>query len=194
MKISPPGSEPQISPALADRLARLAQPPLLTALAALLAVFYLVLFPAMLAASPALQQNGLLDTRLHYSPAEVYQILEAYGPAGRAQYVLTTAMLDFTFPVVYALLLALLTAPRLVNAFPGTPRLHWLALLPFAALLFDWLENGCVLALLLSYPQRLDGLAAAAGTFTLFKWISFMLAVLIAAGSLLVARLRRQAQ
>lgn len=184
----------QVPTTLPARLARFAQMPSLISLAALLALFYLALFPGMIAASPPLQQTGMLDTRLSYSPAEVYQALEAYGPAGRAQYARTTALLDFIFPVVYTLLLVLLAARGLVRAFPGAPRIGWLALLPFAALLFDWLENGCVLALLLSYPQRLDGLAAAAGTFTLFKWISFMLAVLIAAGSLLAARLRRQAQ
>lgn len=164
---------------------------MLIALTAMLVLFYLALFPGMIAASPALQQTSMLDTRLSYSPAKAYQALEAYGPAGRAQYVRTTALLDFLFPVVYGLLLSLLAARGLACAFPGAPRVGWLALLPFAALLFDWLENGCILALLLSYPRQLDGLAGAAGAFTLLKWISFALAVLIAAGSLLAARLRR---
>lgn len=173
------------------RLARHARLPVLIVLTALVVLFYLALFPGMIAASPALQQTGMLDTRLSYSPAEAYQALEAYGPTGRAQYVRTTALLDFVFPVIYGLLLGLLAARGLARAFPGKPRMGWLALLPLAALLFDWLENGSVLALLLTYPQRLDGLAAAAGVFTLLKWITFVLSVLIAAGSLLAARLRR---
>lgn len=180
-----------MSTSLSGRLARLARPPLLIALAALLALFYLALFPGMIAASPALQQTGMLDTRLSYTAAQAYQALEDYGPAGRAQYVRTTALLDFAFPVVYALLLGLVTARGLWRALPGTHRIHWLALLPFAALLFDWLENGGILALLLSYPQRLEGLAALAGGFTLLKWISFALSALIAAASLIAARLRR---
>jgi len=184
--IQPPTSLP-------GRLNRLARPAVLAALAALVALFYLALFPGMIAASPALQQTGMLDTRLSYSPAAAYQALEVYGPAGRAQYARTTTLLDFIFPVVYTLLLSLLAARGLARAFPSAPRMGWLALQPLAALLFDWLENGCVLALLLSYPRQLDGLAAAAGVFTLLKWISFTLAVLITAGSLLAARLRRQA-
>lgn len=178
-------------PSLPGRLASLARPPLLITLASLLALFYLVLFPGMIAASPALQQTGLLDMRISYTPAHAYQALEAYGPAGRAQYVRTTALLDFAFPVVYALLLGLVTARGLARAFPGTQRIHWLVLLPCAALIFDWLENGSILALLFSYPQQLKGLAAAAGGFTLLKWISFALSVLIAAGSLLAARPHR---
>jgi len=110
-------------PSLPGRLASLARPPLLITLASLLALFYLVLFPGMIAASPALQQTGLLDTRISYTPAHAYQALEAYGPAGRAQYVRTTALLDFAFPVVYALLLGLVTARGLARAFPGTQRI-----------------------------------------------------------------------
>lgn len=168
---------------LPHRLANRTTLPVLFLLAGGVLLFYLVLFPGMTANPPALRQTGLLDTRLSYTPQQAYQALEAYGPEGRAQYARTTLLLDFLFPVIYALLLSLLATRGLLRAFPGAPRLHRLALLPFAVLLCDWLENGCILALLWTFPQRLLGLATAAGTFTLLKWIGLALAVLIAGGS-----------
>ncbi len=174
-----------------QRLARRATLPILLVLAVLAALFYFVFFPALLARQPTLQQTGALDAHLSYTPQQAYQALEAYGPSGRAQYSRAILLLDIIFPVIYTLLLSLLIARGLVHAFPASPRIQLLALLPFAAVLFDWLENASILVLLASFPRRLDGLAAAAGVFTSLKWIILALSVLLAAGSLIAARLRK---
>lgn len=176
---------------LPHRLARHATLPTLLLLAVLAGLLYFIFFPALLSNPPTLQQTGALDAHLSYTPQQAYQALEAYEPAGRMQYARTILLLDIVFPVVYALLLSLLAARGLVHAFPASPRIQSLALLPFAAMLCDWLENGCILVLLARFPQRLDGLAAAAGGFTLLKWIVLGLSVLLAAGGLIAARLRK---
>ena len=180
-----------MSGSLPHRLARQATLPFLLLLAVLAGLLYFVFFPALLANPATLQQTGALDARLSYTSQQAYQALEAYGPAGRAQYARTILLLDIVFPVIYALLLGLLAARGLVRAFPTSPRIQILALLPFAAMLFDWLENASILTLLARFPQRLDGLAAAAGGFTSLKWLVLALAVLLAAGSLIAARLRK---
>jgi len=179
-----PGSLPQ-------RLARRATLPILLVLAVLAALFYFVFFPTLLGSPLIFHQSSPLDTRLSYTPQQAYQALEAYGPAGRAQYARTILLLDIVFPVVYALLLSLLIARGLVHAFPASARIQSLALLPFAAMFFDWLENASILALLANFPRRLDGLAAAAGIFTSLKWLILALASLLAAGSLIAVRLRK---
>lgn len=83
--------------------------------------------------------------------SEVRKILGEFQEGGHLQAYLNQARgVDLIFPIFYSLLGAMaiyLAAPNLAAS------LRWLILLPFAAALFDWLENLCVISLIGRYRK-----------------------------------------
>jgi hypothetical protein len=131
--------------------------------------------PRLLALTP---WSDLLDNTFGYTPRQVYQALGAYGGEGRNLYV-AFLLIDLLYAVLSAAALSLALAyiaRRLL--LPANP---WqrVALLPIATSLGDLLENGCLLALTLAYPTRLDPLASLASLITTVKlalvYVSFSL-------------------
>ncbi len=131
--------------------------------------------PRLLALTPS---TGLLDNTFGYTPQQVYLTLGAYGGEGRNLYV-AFLLIDLLYAALSAAALSLALAyiaRRLL--LPANP---WqrVALLPIAAGLGDLLENGCLLALTLAYPARLDPLASLASLITTVKlalvYVSFSL-------------------
>lgn len=116
-------------------------------------------------------EGTLLDLKLWYSASEARELISSYGPEGRTAYIKGTLALDYFYPIVYALLLAFILY-RLSA---------WLILtkLPFAILLFDYLENTAILILLYRYPREGEYLASAAGWFTLLKWVFVALSAIL---------------
>lgn len=147
-----------------------------------LLLFNVVMLPEQLA--KLLGYNGpqrlfLLDITFGYTPDWVYSVLTAYGANGRAAYIVMSLIFDFAFPVIYSLFLATTlnaTLSRLLAAQSVWRKLVFVALLTGLA---DCLENLAVLGLLLSYPQKLDWLAATANFFTIAKDSLLGLTVLI---------------
>jgi len=112
---------------------------------------------------------GLLDMRLYYSPEEAYALLGQLHPEGRDVYLKLLLSFDVGFPALYAVTFSLIVIRILRFAAFRRPMLRLLALIPLAAGLFDWLENGCLLAMLVQYPAASPA-ASAAGILTLGKW------------------------
>lgn len=113
---------------------------------------------------------GLLDMRIYYSPGEAYALLERLGPEGRSLYRQMLLSFDALFPALYATTFVLIIAAIFRPLRKRHPVLRIMALLPLAAGLFDWSENGAVLAMLFQYPET-GSAAAFAGFLTLTKWI-----------------------
>jgi hypothetical protein len=131
-----------------------------------------VIFPLVssLIEDPAGELESI-DTKLYYSPAEFYEIIEPYGDQGRRVYALSHLTADVLFPLVYAFFFGLLIAYIFQRAFPKDSWVQWLNLVPFMLLIFDLIENVSVVILLLAYPTQLEGLARFAGIITSLKWI-----------------------
>ena len=55
------------------------------------------------------------------------------------------------------------------HGFPGFAWTNWLALIPFAIMSADFIENGCIVIMLLSYPHYLPNVAGIANIFTITK-------------------------
>jgi hypothetical protein len=66
--------------------------------------------------------------------------------------------LDLAYPFITALLFSLLALVTFKKAFPASRWVAFLSLLPFLIMLVDYLENACVVTMLLSYPRELDWL------------------------------------
>ena len=131
-----------------------------------------VIFPLMssLIEDPAGELEKI-DTKLYYTSAELYEIMEDYGDQNRRVYALSHLTADVLFPLVYASFFGLLIAYIFQCAFPKDSWVQRLNLVPFVLLIFDLIENLGIVILLLSYPTKMVGLASFTGIITSLKWV-----------------------
>jgi hypothetical protein len=134
----------------------------------LLALFLLANFVVVPLVYPKFQT---LDMLTRYTPAQAYELISSYGEQGRQTYAIIEVTLDLVYPFVSALLFSLLILYSFQHGFPNQKWAHWLALLPFAVMASDYLENTFVLILLLEYPRELAGAARTASFFTTAKLV-----------------------
>jgi hypothetical protein len=154
--------------------------------------------------SPEAAEAGSPDLSLWYTPADLYRMAEAYGPAGRQAYIRARFTFDVAWPIVYGAFLV--TAISWLYARAFRPDDIWSAasfwptanLAPVMGVLLDVLENLSTSLVMARYPARTPGIDALAPVFTLVKWIfvggSFVLLLvgLVAAIWRWIARTRRQ--
>lgn len=137
----------------------------------------------------------LLDNRFGYTAAQVEELFEAYGEAGRSQYRTYLLLLDFAYAVVFAIANALLIAGLTRYLFPRVQALGWVALLPLVAMLLDFIENVGLLSLLGSYPDLSSGGVTFANAMTSVKLVLvnglFFVTLLGIVGSLVKFLIRR---
>lgn len=122
------------------------------------------------------------DTQF-WRPADMlYWQLSAYGEYGRHLYLTRVSPVDIFVPSAQALFLSVAITLVFQHLFPKDSRWQMLNLLPFPAMLGDYLENWSLIALILIYPNRLDNLAVASAVFTAIKWL-FTVASMICVAS-----------
>jgi hypothetical protein len=128
-------------------------------------------------------------------PDQVYAVLFALGNAGRAFDLTHIVPLDLVFPFTYALFLALGISWALSRLLPEGSPWFLLNLAPVLAAAADYCENVGVIALLLTYPARLDPVAWLVSCMYsikfLFSAISFITLFIALAGCTLMVLLRR---
>ena len=121
---------------------------------------------------------GPIDLQFFYTPEKVYSMVSAYGAAGRAVYRTFELTGDIIYPIIYTLFFSLLLSWLFRRGFAGDSRWQRLNVLPFGALLFDLLENICIVTMLTLYPATPAPLAWLATSFTMIKW-SFAVVTLL---------------
>ncbi len=180
---------------LLNFLARLATGRNILICLGLFIAFNAIIFPMAGSRIQALSGGvGPLDLQFSYTPETAYEMLTAYGE-GRMFYALIQVTADVVYPVVYTLLFSLLLTYLFQRGFPGNAALQRLALLPFGAMLADYLENIGIVTLLLSYPAQLPAVAQAASLFTTLKWLSVgavLALVVVGLAALALKRLYRK--
>ena len=134
--------------------------------------FNLVIFPMRSARLKELSGKSapIIDMMFAYTPAQVYELVPAYGEQGRQLYAVTELTVDLAYPILYNLLLSVLMAIIFRGAFSSGSQWHKLPLLPLASWLADYLENVGITIMLVSYPQELDALAWVTSLFSTAKW------------------------
>jgi len=138
---------------------------------------------------------GSPDGHLYYTPDEFYAQISTWGEAGRTHYVDFRLGLDPVWALVYTAFLVTITSVALRFAFAGGDRRRLLNLVALLPMLADLTENALGMALIGSYPTRLDWLAWATTAVSGFKWVTLVCAHLIllyALGAALGARFRRR--
>jgi len=114
---------------------------------------------------------GSPDTSLFYTAESLYQMAEAYGPAGRRSYIQARFTFDIVWPLVYVIFLA--TAISWLNKRAAMHNKLWgrLNLVPIMGMLFDFFENISAAIVMARYPHPTVLIDHLAGVFTLVKWI-----------------------
>jgi hypothetical protein len=117
-----------------------------------------------------------------YTPAQAFEVMTAYGEAGRKAYAFLLLTSDLVFPFLYGsfLFLSLRGASR--RAAIPIRRGNRLAAFGFAATCCDWLENASFLILMRTYPGRSSTIARLASLFTVTKFVSSGVSLIILAG------------
>ncbi len=143
-------------------------------------LFTLVIFP-LLTSQLSLLSNGvsLIDNEFSYTPEKAYQMITSYGPQGRPLYIAVTLTADLVYPLVYGLLLALAMVYFFRRAYAQNSVIQGAVYIPLAAMIADYLENICLVILLATFPNWLEGLAQAANVFTGLKWGLLLTSILL---------------
>jgi len=119
------------------------------------------------------KEVGVLDLKSGLHPGEVYQTVAQYTPQAIHYYRIIELTADVVYPIIYTLLWAV----GLFLIFEGggvKPPFGKVYLLPFATMLFDYIENIFIVVILSLYPNEYGFLAYACSAFTLLKWVSLL--------------------
>ncbi len=126
---------------------------------------------------------GVPDLLFTYSGKELYAMAQAYGEAGRADFVNLHWTIDLAFPFIYTFFLITGSSWLLRGSIPAASPARLWNLLPLAAFLLDLGENAATSAVMLRFPAQAGLAQALAPLLTPLKWLF----VLASFGLLLVA-------
>jgi hypothetical protein len=114
---------------------------------------------------------GMLDLDFIYDSEKAYDVVSAYGVEGRRYYVTTFVLIDTFTPILMNLFLSVLVTMvlRLSNGPKNT--LTRLNILPFIALIGDYLENIFISVIMLNYPDQLENVVFLASFSTGIKFV-----------------------
>ena len=115
------------------------------------------------------------DTQVFYTADWLHQLARDLGEEGRMFYILSRLRFDIIWPLVFAFFFF----SSIALLFHKSPFKKYLIALPVFALAFDYLENSFVSIVFWIYPTTIDILATLAALFTLFKWLSIGITVVV---------------
>ena len=116
---------------------------------------------------------GIPDTEMYYGFAQLQNLFNHYGEAGRMIY-LKLQFVDMVYPLVYSFLLA-----SLLFLLARKTRLENFIFLPFVAAFFDYCENILLRINILDFPGMNKILVNLAAFSTLLKWCSVFVSVVV---------------
>jgi hypothetical protein len=116
-----------------------------------------------------------------YTPEQAFQVMTAYGESGRRAYAFLLLTSDLIFPFLYGSFLFLSIRGASRRAGISAPWANGLASFGFIATGCDWLENISFLILIKIYPRQSIGVAKLASMFTITKFLSSGISVIVLA-------------
>ena len=119
----------------------------------------------------------LLDAVPAFTSPETYARLDAYGPAGRKNYATRTVTVDVLLPLSVLPFLFLVARRAVAAATLGGVARTALLAMPFVYVIFDFIENGLLLALIAEYPNQLEVLPRLLPFITVIKRAASLLAL-----------------
>lgn len=151
---------------------------------AVYALMLLVTIPMVGQYAPGMQLFDLSPAG--YSHQYAVTLLDALGDEGREAYLYRQLPLDAVYPALFAISCSLMLSWLFAKSFRPESGIFHLCLVPLAAGLFDYLENFCIVGMLLSYPQVSWLNVALASTMTILKsGLTAAFFLLLAAGAIM---------
>jgi len=144
----------------------------------LVALLILILFMALVLPSQSTRDietnKGATtpDLSIFYSPDELYQMAEHYGPEGRVAFIRVRWTFDVAWPLVYTFFLVTSISWLVGKSFPAASGWQLTNLVPLMAAALDFLENISNSIVMARYPLKSPIFATLAPFFTLFKWMA----------------------
>jgi len=123
--------------------------------------------PAVSAFAPALPLFDLSPAG--YTFAYANELLSALGAEGRQLYLTTQLPLDFIYPGLFAITYSLLLIWLFRKTFKENSKIYYVALVPFLAGSFDYIENIFIIKMINSFPNLQESTVAFANAFTILK-------------------------
>jgi len=120
----------------------------------------------------------ILDIRPGYTFVEVEHLLTVLGEQGRQLYA-TFQILDLVFPLAYGMTLTLALTGVITRLLPEGHPIEKAVSIPILGMIFDYLENITIAALIASYPNLSPLAVSVASIFTQLKWSFIILACVL---------------
>lgn len=133
--------------------------------------------------------NGVTEADLpfSYSTEQIYKIFKSYGSQGREWNTLMQITIYAVYPLINAILISLLIIKVYGKLVLKENFIKVLFLIPAVALLADYIENMCLVLMLVNYPYKLESVASLANVSTQAKWIFLLISIaLTVIGALLL--------
>jgi hypothetical protein len=120
---------------------------------------------------------GVIDLTFGFNAQKTLDMVAAYTAEARSYYARTELTTDIVYPIVYAFFFGIILTLLFKNkSYAPSPRVN---ILPFVALVFDYLENICIVTLLNAFPRQNHTMALLCELFKMFKWIVFAIILIL---------------
>jgi len=132
-------------------------------------------------------ESGSPDLSIYYSAAELYEMAEAYGEQGRAEYIRARFTFDLIWPLVYTFFLVTTISWVFKRLFTAHNPWQWVNLLPVLGLTCDYLENISTSLVIYRYPAQTLIFDWLAGVFTTMKWFAIGVSFVVLTVGIIIA-------
>jgi hypothetical protein len=165
---------------LSDRITRVTNGKIALVCLVIFLAFTTIVLPAQSSKASVYSGGaGSPDTTFFYTAGDLYKIAEAYGQAGRNEYIKARFTFDLIWPQVY--LAFLTTAISWLYHRLDLDGELWkrVNLVPIFGVLFDYLENISASIVMARYPDPTPIISSLAPVFTFVKWILMGCSILL---------------
>jgi hypothetical protein len=119
----------------------------------------------------------VIDLTVGFNPEKTLQMVADYGDNAREYYAQTELTTDIAYPIVYAFLFSIILSLLYRNkTYAPFPTLN---IIPFFALIFDYLENFSIVYLLKNFPSQSHSVATFCEVAKLLKWLVLMAIIVL---------------
>ena len=118
------------------------------------------------------------DLKVYYNSEQLYKMFDKMDSKAIETYKKEIITLDILYPIIYGLLFIslILVLGNKLNI--SEKKLNLIIFIPLISIIFDIIENISNFYIISNLPQRI-GLASFSGFFTLIKWLSIFISLLI---------------
>ena len=135
--------------------------------------------------------DEMLDTTPQPRASKVYQYVDNIGEGGRKVLLEMYQFQDLIFPLAYGSFLFLLIAWLHKKCFPGSKKTWILCLIPLLMVVFDYIENFSMVALIQAYPDQLPGIAGRLFWFSVTKWVLGLISGIVVVSTLCILVIKK---